>query len=40
MRDAVAAAIATGLGREFETQAKVIDLGLEELERERKKKQA
>lgn len=40
MRDAVAAAIAAGLGREFETQAKVIDLGLEELERERKKKQA
>lgn len=40
MREAVVAAIAAGLGREFETTAKVVDLGLEELERERKKKRA
>lgn len=40
MRDAVAAAIMAGLGREYESKAKVIDLGLEELEKERKKKQA
>lgn len=40
MRDAVVGAIAVGLGREFETKAKVIDLGLEELEREKNKKKA
>ena len=40
MRDAVAAAIMAGTGREYESKAKVIDLGLEELEKDRKKKQA